>query len=129
MHLLVLLLSSVRRHREWQAAQPPPLPAELPGRVLLLARLPSAPGALTSSNEDNSNSGQPAGGAKSKQTAVADCDAWKAFWLTGAELAGGGVRMSRHVVSDHWPSRLLGALGQLSGAAVEVSKDDAAKQV
>jgi hypothetical protein len=110
--------------------QPLPLPAELPGRVLLLARLPPASGAPTSGDQLHSTNGEPAENAQNKgQAAVTGSEAWKAFWLTGAELAGGGVRMSRHVVSDHWPSRLLGALGQLSGAAVADDQDNAAKQV
>lgn len=108
-----------RRYREWKAAQEPALRCFLPGRVLLLTRQPAPSGAA-----------QPVGGigrccsawcccfcaGSGKGSTAAGLEAWEASWVTGGQLAEGGIQVSRHVIADHWASRLLGVLGDLASA-------------
>lgn len=89
-----------RRYREWRHAQAEPAACTLPGRVMLLARQAAADPPAQGVQEPSRSAGS----------------GWWARWLSGGELAEGGVRMSRHVAADHWISRMLGVLAELAPA-------------
>jgi hypothetical protein len=109
----LLLVPTGCRHREWQGGQgldEELEPAGFPGRVLLLSRAAAGPATMHRDSSDASGAGS------SSSSGRADgCD-WQAGWVGSSELAGWGVRVTKHAAADHHVSRLLGVLGNLAAA-------------
>ena len=57
----------------------------------------------------------PKGSSAAPSTAISS--SWRACWVSGEAVRGGGIRISRHTVTDHWVSRLMALLTDLAAAS------------
>eukprot|EP00887_Chlorella_sp_A99_P004647 scaffold4.g4647.t1 len=134
-------LRFLHRHQRWRQGRSPAPPSTLPGRVLLLSR-PCRPAEVAPSagRGDMANSGEakPAGqmlGVHAAGTSTASSTSsggsrdasgathqqWQAGWLQPERLADGGLRVTRHSMSDHRASRLLAVLGDLAAPSTRTT--------
>ena len=62
--------------------------------------------------------GRPKGGSAAVAATEAPVisSSWRACWVSGEAVRDGGIRISRHTVTDHWVSRLMALLTDLAAA-------------
>lgn len=122
-----------RRYHDAQLQQDAPPSSSLPGRVLLLSRVPAVAEA-TGGGDQAPVPGDVADdvgscGSSGSSSSTGQQQRWQAAWASGEQLAAWGIRSSRLAMSDHYVSRLLGVLGDLAtrgdaGAAAEGGVDE-----